>query len=262
MRNIGQLSSDIKTATLFVVVFISFNCFAQSPPTPSPTSAPAFEVASVRLSGEESKRWQGRRIQTEPGSLTTHGLTLRACILWAYQIPAQIIGPDWLSEVSLDIVAKAATPVSEEQLYLMLRTLLAERLGVKAHFERREMPVYALTISKGGPKFSESKTEGPLVVGRDKGAQIIQRASMRDLAAQLSGGLVDRPVVDATGLKGHYDIRIDLAAVADINQQDRMDATSAMIAALQEQMGLKIEARKDEVDVLVIDHAEKTPTEN
>jgi uncharacterized protein (TIGR03435 family) len=69
-------------------------------------------------------------------------------------------------------------------------------------------------------------------------------------------------VVDATGLKGRYDIRLDMAAVAAANQADRMDAASAMMTALQEQMGLKLEGRKDWVDVLVIDHAEKTPKEN
>lgn len=248
--------------TLFFVIPATVNCFAQSPTAQSTVAAPRFEVASVRLATEESRRWQGRRIQTEPGSLTTHGLTLRACILWAYQEPAQIIAPDSINEVALDIVAKAAMPVGDEQLYLMLRTLLEERMGVRAHFERREMPVYALTVAKGGPKFSESTTEGPLTVGQDKGAQVVQRASMKDLAAELSRGMFDRPVVDATGLKGRYDIRIDMAAIAATNQTDRVDAASAMITALQEQMGLKIESRKQEVDVLVVDHAEKTPTEN
>jgi uncharacterized protein (TIGR03435 family) len=123
-------------------------------------------------------------------------------------------------------------------------------------------PVYALTIGKGGPKFSESTTNGPMVSGQDKGALLIQRVSMGELAAELGRGMFDRPIVDATGLKGRYDIRIDMAAVAATNQTDRMDAASAMMTALQEQMGLKLEGRKDWVDVLIIDHAEKTPTEN
>jgi uncharacterized protein (TIGR03435 family) len=100
-----------------------------------------------------------------------------------------------------------------------------------------------------------------MVSGQDKGALLIQRVSMSELAAEVGRGF-DRPVVDATGLKARYDIRLDMAAVAATNQADRMDAASAMMTALQEQMGLKLESRKDWVDVLVIDHAEKTPTEN
>jgi uncharacterized protein (TIGR03435 family) len=247
----------MRYAELFLVIFAAFHCVAQ----PQAPPAPAFDAASVKLSTEETMRIPGRRIQTSPGSLVTHGLTLRACILWAYDTPAQIVGPDWLNDVHLDIVAKAATPAGDRQLYLMLRTLLTERMGVKAHVEKREMPVYALTIAKGGPKFSESATEGPMVSGQDKGALLIQRVSMGELAAEVGRGF-DRPVVDATGLKGRYDIRLDMAAVAAANQADRMDAASAMMTALQEQMGLKLEGRKDWVDVLIIDHAEKTPKEN
>jgi uncharacterized protein (TIGR03435 family) len=240
------------TVRIFVAVFAGLHCLAQ---------APAFEAASVKLSTEESMRIPGRRIQTSPGLLVTHGLTLRACILWAYDMPAQVVGPDWLNDVHLDIVAKAAAPAGDKQLYLMLRTLLTERLGVQAHVEKREMPVYALTLAKGGPKFSESTTEGPMVIGQEKGALLIQRVSMGELAAEVGKGF-DRPVVDATGLQGRYDIRLDLAAVAAANQADRTDAASAMITALQEQMGLKVEARKGWVDALVIDRAEKTPIGN
>jgi uncharacterized protein (TIGR03435 family) len=257
----------MRIAMLSLVFSAGFHCHAQPqappPPTPQPSiTAPAFDAASVKLATEESIRNPGgRRIQTSPGSLITHGLSLRACIMWAYGMPAQIVGPDWLDGVHIDIVAKAATPAGDKQLYLMLRTLLTERLGVKAHVEKREMPVYALTLAKGGPKFSESTTEGPMVSGQDKGVLSIQRVSMSELAADIARGF-DRPVVDATGLNGRYDIRIDMAAVAAVNQADRMDAASAMMTALQEQMGLKLESRKDSIDVLVIDHAEKTPTEN
>jgi uncharacterized protein (TIGR03435 family) len=144
----------------------------------------------------------------------------------------------------------------------MLRTLLVERLGLRTHVERREMPVYVLTAAKGGPKFSESATDGPLSYSQDKGALFLQHVSMFDLAAKLSGRVFDRAIVDETGLKGRYDIRLDMAAAAPANPDDRMDAASAMIAALRDQMGLKLEGRKQEIDVLVIDHAEKMPTEN
>jgi uncharacterized protein (TIGR03435 family) len=254
----------MKIAALSWIALVGWNCLAQPAPINTDGSIPRFEVASVRLATDDSRRsWQGRRIQTAPGELATHGLTLRACLLWAYQQPAQIIAPNWVNEIALDITAKAAAPVGDDQLYLMLRTLLIERMGLQAHLERREMPAYALTIAKGGPKFSASATQGPEVIEQDKGALVVRWGTMKDLSAELSTGLFDRPVVDATGLNGRYDIRIDLAALAAVNQAaDRADAASAMITLLQEQLGLKIEARKGEVDVLVVDHVEKAPTEN
>jgi uncharacterized protein (TIGR03435 family) len=250
----------MKTTTLLLIFFAGARCLVPAPQ--SQDAPPAFEAASVKLATEETMRGPGRRIQTSPGSLVTHGLSLHACILWAYNGPAQVIGPDWMDDVRLDIVAKAATPVGDKQLYLMLRTLLTERLGLRTHVEPREMPVYALTVAKGGPKFSESTTEGPLSAVMDKGVMVAQHASMTELATEMSGKFFDRPVVDATGLKGRYDIRLDIRALGGANPQDRMDMATAMMTALQQQLGLKVEGRKGTVDVLVIDHAEKVPTEN
>lgn len=241
------------TTVLFFAVLAGIPCLAQPP---------AFDAASVKLATEESMAAGGRRIQTTPNTLTTHGLSLRACILWAYGMPAQVAGPDWLNDVRLDIVAKAAQPVGDKQLYLMLKSLLIERMGLKTHVEKREIPVYALTLAKGGPKFSASTTEGPEVTRQEKGAIVVQRASLSELAAELSGKGFDRPVIDATGLTGRYDVRLDMAAVAAANQADRTDPMGVMMSALEDQMGLKVVGRKGQVDVLVIDHVEKQPAAN
>ncbi|SPE42826.1 conserved hypothetical protein [Candidatus Sulfopaludibacter sp. SbA3] len=144
----------------------------------------------------------------------------------------------------------------------MLRSLLIERMGLKTHVEKREMPVYALTVAKGGPKFSESTTQGPEVTRQEKGVVIVERASLSELAAELSGKVFDRPVIDGTGLKGRYDVRLDMAAIMTASQVDRSDPATVMMTALQDQMGLKVVPRRDQVDVLVIDHAEKTPAGN
>ena len=156
---------------------------------------------------------------------------MRACILWAYGMPADVVGPDWLNDVRLDIVAKAPTAVGDKQLYLMLRTLLIDRMGLQTHIEQREMPVYALTLAKSGPKFSESSTEGPEVTRQDKGAVILEHASLAELAAELSNKVFDRPVIDATGLKGRYDVRLDMNAVRIAMQVDKTDAASAMMSS-------------------------------
>jgi uncharacterized protein (TIGR03435 family) len=248
------------TSRIVVRVLAGFSLAVSA--TAQTVQQPVFEVASVKLATEESMPVAGRRIQTTPNTLTTHGLSLRACITFAYGMPAQIVGPDWLNEVRLDILAKADKPVGDTQLYLMLRALLIERMGLKTHLEKREMPVYALTIAKGGPKFSESTTEGPEVSSQEKGVLIAQRASIGEFAAELSGKVFDRPVIDATGLTGRYDVRFDMAAVRAAYQADPSDAAGIMMAALEEQMGLKVVSRKAQVDVLVIDHSEKRPREN
>lgn len=240
-----------------VVPLFAGLCFAQSAPPP-----PSFDAASVKVASDDSMRVSGRRIQTTPNTLTTRGLTLRACILWAYGMPAKVIGPDWLDDVRLDIIAKAAGPVGDKQLYAMLRSLLVERMGLKTHVEKREMPVYALTLAKGGPKFKESTTEGPEVTRQDKGAVIVEHATLSELAAELSGKVFDRPVVDGTGLKGRYDVRLDMAAIQMAIQAAPADSQSVMMDALQEQMGLRVVARKNDVDILVVDHVERKPADN
>jgi len=223
---------------------------------------PAFEVASVKLAALETVRFEGRRIQTTPDTLTTHALTLRACILFAYGLTTQVSGPAWLDEVRLDIAAKSARPADDKQLYLMLRTLLEQRMGLRTHVEKREMAVYALTVAKGGPKFPESTTDGPEATRQDKSIMIIERATPGELCAELSAKGSDRPVIDATGLRGRYDIRFDMARARIAAQMSPNDPLGGMMAAIEDQLGLKLVPRKADVDVLVIDHMERTPAEN
>ena len=241
------------------VFLAAVSCFAQRP---------AFEVASVRPSPDAGNSLNelddGRQIvQTSPGSLTIRGGSLLVCIEWAYGIaPYQIEGPAWLKDAGFDIVAKAAQPVDDDRLRLMLRTLLADRFDLKTHPERKEMQVYELTLTKGGPKFHESTTEGsPMFASPGKGAVVGERATMSEFAEKISEAL-GRPVLDATGLKGRYDIHLDTSAYMATAGDGRVDAMSFLFNALQQQLGVKLESRKDTPEVLVVDSVEKTPTEN
>ena len=94
----------------------------------------------------------------------------------------KVTGPEWLNDVHLDIVGKAAGPANETQLFSMLRPLLAERLGVMTHIERKEAQVYVLTLAKGEPKFSESTTEGPPSGRGIAGHIIYERFAMSELS--------------------------------------------------------------------------------
>ena len=246
-------------------LFACFVCLAQGPV--SPAISPKFDVASIKptVGGMRPD------VKTSPGSLTIRNQSLLYLIQWAYHTPPfQIEGPDWLNDNRFDVLAKAESGGDDAKLRLMLRALLAERFGLKAHPEQKEMQIYGLGLAKGGPKFQESSDEGPpeFVNGGDRGTLVAHRVAMKDLATQISEPL-RRPVIDETGLKGHYEIRIDVRAYmqaaaggGDGHSEGQIDVMSVLFTALQQQLGVKLDSKKDNVDILVIDHAEKAPTEN
>ncbi len=121
---------------------------AQAPSTPS------FEVASIH----EADPGPGiSSIGTSPGAFNMKHTALLRCIEWAYNL--KLTGPGWLDDVKFDIAARAEDrAASDDQLHLMLQTLLAERFGLKLHREHRVQPVYTLTLSKSGPKLHEAET--------------------------------------------------------------------------------------------------------
>ena len=232
-------------------------CFAQSAP-------PAFETASIH----PNPRVERQEIQISPASLTLRNQTFVFLVQWAWDVtPAQIDAPPWFKESCFDILAKAARPVDESQMRLMLQTLLADRFGLKLHKESRTEPVYVMTLAKGGPKFEESATEGTFAMEQTGAFGLAaHHARMTDLAQGI-GAEIGRPVVDETGLKGRYEIRMNLAPYAARaadggTSPGQFDMMSILFTGLQDLLGLKLEARKQSVDVLVIDHAEKTPTAN
>ncbi len=236
-----------------VLIFCSI-CLAQV--------SPAFDAASIHPSEGTARS----EIQTSPGSVTIRNQNLLFLVQWAYDTPPfQINGPDWLKDTRYDVIAKSDGGGDDGQLRLMLQKLLADRFGLKAHTEQKEMQIYALTLAKGGPKFQESTDEGPPVFDQKSvrpGVLTAHRVTMKALAAEISNPL-NRPVIDETGLKGRYEIRID--ATAYLQQgggEGQIDVMSVLFNALQQQLGVKLESKKENVDILVIDHVEKTPTEN
>jgi uncharacterized protein (TIGR03435 family) len=236
--------------------------FAQS-------DAPAFEVASVKVSELAKKGGEGSRrqsVQTEPGSLTMRNVPLTNAIGWAYGVlDFQVSGPGWLNEQRYDIVAKATGRAPDDQLKLMLQTLLAERLKMAVHRDEKVMPYYILTVAKGGPKFKESTTEGDpdLHPGANRMTAIAQHMTVSRFCQMLSQ-VLHAPIQDQTGLNGRYDATVDLTQViAAFPQGPQPDDIPAMIMnGIQDMLGLKLEAKKGPVEVIVVDRAEKIPTEN
>jgi uncharacterized protein (TIGR03435 family) len=225
-----------------------------------------FDVASIKsskLSGEGNRR---ESIEPAPLSLTMRNVSLRSAIRWAYGIQdVQIAGPDWLSAERFDIVAKPATPARVGELKEMLQTLLANRFKLTLHRQTKDLPVFALTVEKNGPKFHDSPEDGPSNMQKGKAGVIAQRTSMQELADELCSPL-QAPVVDMTGLKGRYDFALDLGRYFTVQGKGgdgpAPDIADIVATAIREQLGLKVERRKAPIEILVVDHAERVPTEN
>jgi uncharacterized protein (TIGR03435 family) len=226
---------------------------------------PAFEVASIRPSNYHGGPLRVTA-RVDPDGIDFSNVTPRLCIQRAYGMkPYQVIGPEWINAERYMIVAKAAGTVPPDKILLMLQTLLSERFKLAVHREAREMPIYALVVSKGGSKLKEARDEGATQIGGDGDEIVFERASMQALAGTLARS-VDRPVIDATELTGLYNFRLawtdenrakpNAGEIATSGASDPADAPS-IFTALQERLGLKLESRKAPVDVLVIDHIEK-----
>lgn len=215
-----------------------------------------FEVASVKPNQTGSGHSD---VETDGNLLRMNNVTLRLCLTWAYRITdAQVVGPDWLTSERFDIVAKTESGKPRPE---MLKAVLEERFKLAVHRETRELTEYALVVAKNGPKLKKvDPGSGDRTSSR--GYLSAKRTSMGGLANFLAGPNVrlGRPVVDKTGLDGVFDFELNWAP--ESSAEKNADAGPSIFAALQEQLGLRLEAQKGPVEVLVVDHVEKVPTEN
>jgi uncharacterized protein (TIGR03435 family) len=228
--------------------------------------AASFEVASIKPTPVSTTNREGgnrARIEYSPDSLTMRNVALTHCIQWAYRVEYyQFPQLQSLDSTSYDILAKAAGPVPVRELRLMLQQLLADRFKLTLHHETKEIPVYELTVAKGGPKLPDPRAADDHHAVENlpriqDGSFLFEDTSMTEFAAKLSQLYgIDRPVVDKTGIAGYYDIVFKGAAAA----QRQPDGPS-LYTLIQEQLGLKLVPTKGPMDVIVIDHAEK-PSEN
>jgi uncharacterized protein (TIGR03435 family) len=232
---------------------------AQSTPQPNP----AFDAASIKPAKAGVR---GYSIRPLPGRLSASNTTLGQLVAEAYHVyDFQVSGgPKWLNTDRYDIEAKAAGDAkpSEAQLRGMLQKLLADRFSLAVHREIKELPVYALEVGKGGPKFQPSKgsDEPPMFRVFQRRQITAARAPLAYLVEALSF-LVGRPVVDQTGLDGKYDYKLDWTPD---ETQVRSDEAAPQVegnvpslaSAIQEQMGLRLQSQKGPVELIVIDRAE------
>ena len=216
---------------------------------------PRFEVTSVKPAPppQESGRTSSR-ISVDNGRLKYSNVTMADAIEQAYGVQRnQITGPDWLDSDRFDIAATIA-PGERQHVPGMMQALLADRFHLAIHRETKDLPVYRLTVMKGGPKFGPSEETG---LTRNRGqykSHVEMKGSMPRFADYLSTE-VGRTVIDETGLKGSFDMTLDWTS------DDAPDNVS-MFTALQEQLGLKLESGRGPVEVVVVDHADRTPVQD
>ena len=171
-----------------------------------------------------------------------------------YQVVLSMRRSDWVSSERYDIQAHVEQPATQDEMMLMLRKALGDRFHLRVHVETREMPVYFLTVDRRGAKLREATMNtGPnLAVHRNE--VIATHLAMEGLAGVLSEFVTDQPVVDRTALKLEYQFKLEFAPSST---PDDVATGPSIYTALTEQLGLKLQAGKAPVEVLVIDGAER-----
>ncbi len=240
------------------------------PPKPMAADAdPSLEVATIKPSQPDRP---GRAFLWRGNRFTTFNTTLMALIGFAYDVQEkQVIGgQDWMNSEKFDIEGKPDIPgtPSREQLRTMVKKLLADRFQLKFHNEKRELPAYVLATGKTEPKMTKDDTNLnglPALFFRQLGDLNVRNATMGDFAHLMQSAVLDRPVVDQTGLAGKWDFQLkwtpDDSQFSGMGMRppppsEAADAPPPLFTAIQEQLGLKLESGKAQVDVMVIDHVE------
>ena len=264
----------------------------------APAARPEFEVASVKPSEPLVNGRVSVGVHIDGAMVRCTYLSLANYLTMAYDIKDyQIIGPDWLTTSHFDIVAKRPEGIEgEKSLRAMVASLLEDRFKMVTHRETRDLPAYALVVSKGGLKIKEvppdpdgvdtSKVDVNVTGGQrgtivDLGggsslsyslnkmeAKKVNFASITDSLSKF----LDRPVVDETGLTGRYNFTLEYsvselkalvrASGADASQIPDFGGDQPSIFTSVEELGLKFEPRKAPVPVIVIDSIQKMPTAN
>ena len=230
---------------------------------------PAFEAASIRQAVGGGTQSLG------PGTVRLVQMSLRLLLKMAYDIRTyqQISGPGWLADDRFDITAKIPEGAASDQIPQMLQSLLEERFKVRIHWETKPLPAYALLLGKNGAKFVEARPDAPPGIRVEmgpapgfqttgfKGAVTMERFAQ--LLSNMSG--MDRPVIDMTELQGKYDIDVSftpLPVTTAVAGDSDAPQQGSIFSVFSEKLGLKLEARKLPLKVLVVDHAERAPTDN
>jgi uncharacterized protein (TIGR03435 family) len=225
-------------------------------------TGPAFDVASVKPTqhGRNAEGLSRSSVEIpSPDRLVAENSSLDELIRFAYDLKEyQVAGPVWLNDDSecFDVVAKAGSGYSKAQIRMMLQTLLKQRFKLAEHRENRVLPIYELVVGKRGPKLRDADPSGRKGTSSGGGKLTATKVTMADFAYQLSRQL-NRPVIDKTNVSGAFDITLRYS-----RDEETASADPPLSTAIQETLGLKLESTRGPIEVLVVDHIEKAPTQN
>ncbi len=269
----GTWTEDKKPFPLTIVRANSESAWEIPKPTEkmARSADPSFEVATIKPSKPDE---MGNDYDIEGRNVSTTGTTLDDLIGYAYDVHrTQIIGaPGWAASDRYDVAGVPNVPGEpvDAQMKSMMRKLLADRFELRFHTEKKVLPVYVLAVAKGGPKHltksasPEGEDFGIPIQGAQGGLKIsVLNGTMTNFAVfGLQGGVMDRPVLDKTGLTGRYDFSMtwlpDLSQFGGKMQMPPFkNPQPDIFTAIREQLGLTLEPTKTEADVMVIDHVER-----
>jgi uncharacterized protein (TIGR03435 family) len=276
----------LRTLALAVVTAALPPAFAQQ----KRADNPGFEVASIKPSdpNPESPMFIG---MTADGAIVKYtNITLRDCIKGAYRVrDFQIVGPDWMTRSRFEISATLPAGASMDQIPEMLQSLLEERFKLEIRREQKETNVYALLVGNGGPKLKPAEVKSdagaPTALGPDGKPRAMmtygfppggvfvkaQSATIESIVGLVSR-FTARPVIDLTGIQGQYEFdlsfspdgNIDLPGVMAVGPDGKPmqpEPLPSLFDAVRK-YGLRLEARKAPIEMLIVTHLEKAPTEN
>lgn len=263
---------SVSTIVLLFGLILCGQAFGQSPETP-----PVFDVADVHSSKPGTTEVTSRFMAA--GRVELRGATMLDLVSIAYQVGSDLVigGPTWLDTDRFDISARAAPTTQQDALRPMLQVLLADRFNLAIRKEERPLPIFALMVGKRGLKLKESAGDGPSrCTGSGEGTATFtatcQHLTMAQLAQRLpgmgsgaAGGYLDHPVVDMTGLASAYDLSLSFTRRGQLRRPAGDTDPGSGISifdAVDQQLGLKLEAREQPGTVIVVEHVNQKPTDN
>lgn len=247
-----------------------------APPPPLKKMAadadPAFDVATIKPNSSGAPAMQGLTLNGR--DFRTLNSSAEDLIAFAYNVQVkQIVGaPDWMNKERFDIQAVPDIDGAPSMIQLrgMVKKLLADRFKLTFHKDKREMPAYVLTAARGGAKLKPTELSGPLPgmrFGRGVGGldMNIANGTLADLSEFLQSQVLDRPVVNQTGIEGRYDMLVTFTPddsefnghPPQLPRTEGVETAPALFDAIQKTLGLRLDAQKAAVEVIAIDHVEK-----
>jgi uncharacterized protein (TIGR03435 family) len=248
---------------------------------PAVQSSVLFEVVTIKPSApimpaQAMAGQVGVGLTVSGSRVSIKRASLAELIARAYDVKLyQVTGPTWIKSEKFDVQANMPQGATESQLPEMLRATLTERFGITLHKDTKQQDIYALVVGKDGPRLkssapgTEPSTE-PTGTGMNANGMHFEYAHMTTAAlADRLARFAGRPVVDMTNLTGSYDVSFDISMtdfrsmmMAGIGMSDGPAEPAESLFASMQKLGLKLESRKISMELLVIDHASKSPTAN